>query len=219
MNELSRSQFPPGGWQFHQAHTGWSAPTPKSSTFDQTVILIRQHRLNNGAMCVRHNLSTDIAAIGKELEHYTKLRIGMPLTVAAPPPMLLPGVTGGVVGTVSEIKKLAFGSGILIDWSESNQAAVFAGEAETRASKCVTCPLNDRAKYEEWLKMPLAMMLKARITRIDSMALKTTKEPQLGLCTALFSPTHYLVHEPKELITARMKPGKHDPLDEKCWLR
>jgi len=218
MTDFSRSQFPPGGWQFYQPHTGWAPPTPKSSTFDQTVMLIIKHRQQNPALVVRHSMSLDIATVGKELETYTRMRLGMPLQAVTAPPMLLPGLAGGVVGTVSEIKKLAFGSGILIDWAESSQPPVAQAAADARANVCAACPLNDTAKLEEWLKMPLAIMLKSRINRLDGMGLKVPNPARLGLCKALFSPTPYLVHEPKELITGRMKPGKHDPLDTKCWI-
>ena len=88
--ELSRSQFPNGGWQFTQPQTGWEAPTPKSSTFDQTVVLIRDHRLGNPAIVAKHNLSTDLAAIGKELEAFTRTRLGMPSAEMAASAMPLP---------------------------------------------------------------------------------------------------------------------------------
>jgi|SRR6516164_570380 len=75
---LSRSEFPPQGWMFFQPQTGWSAPTPKASTFDQTVILIQKHRLANPAVTVKHNLATDTESIAKELEAYTRTRLGLP---------------------------------------------------------------------------------------------------------------------------------------------
>ena len=76
--ELSRSEFPNGGWQFTQPQTGWEAPTPKSPTFDQTVVQIRDHRLGNPAIVAKHNLSTDLGSIAKELEAFTRTRLGMP---------------------------------------------------------------------------------------------------------------------------------------------
>lgn len=84
MSELSHSQIPPGGWQFVQPQTGWAAPTPISSTFDQTVVLIRNHRLANGALTAKHNLSTDPAAIAKELDAFTRTRLGIGDIFSAP---------------------------------------------------------------------------------------------------------------------------------------
>lgn len=77
MADLSRSQIPPGGWQFHQPQTKWSAPTPIASTFDQTVILIMQHRLANPAIVASHNLAIDKGAIASELETFTRARLGL----------------------------------------------------------------------------------------------------------------------------------------------
>lgn len=73
MNRLkSTTIFPPGGWQYRQPETGWQAPTPLGSTFTQTVLQIRSHRLSNSGF----NLVTDIDAIGIELEAYTCARLG-----------------------------------------------------------------------------------------------------------------------------------------------
>ena len=84
MSELSRTQTPPGGWQFTQPQTGWAAPTPIASTFDQTVVLIQKHRMANSAIVAKHNLNTEFNAIAKELEAYTRTRLGMPDTFSEP---------------------------------------------------------------------------------------------------------------------------------------
>jgi hypothetical protein len=84
---FDRHSFPSGGWQFFQPQTNWSAPTPISSTFDQTVILIVKHRLQNPAITAQHNLATSIAAVGDELEAYTRQRLGLtPLTASGSSP-------------------------------------------------------------------------------------------------------------------------------------
>lgn len=77
MSELSRSQFPPGGWEFCIPQTGWCAPTPKNSTFDQTVDLIRKHRMANPAITKKHSLPTDFNSVALELEAYTRTRLGL----------------------------------------------------------------------------------------------------------------------------------------------
>lgn len=85
MAELSRSQFPSGGWQFCQSQTDWCAPTPKNSTFDQTCVLIRNHRLANPAIVAKHNLSTDLNSIAAELEAYTRTRLNLGDAFSQPP--------------------------------------------------------------------------------------------------------------------------------------
>jgi hypothetical protein len=91
MADLSRSQTPSGGWIFTQPQTNWSAPTPIASTFDQTVILIIKHRLANPAVTASHNLPTDKAAVGAELETFTRARLGMSPVGSPDPPA--PGTT------------------------------------------------------------------------------------------------------------------------------
>lgn len=82
--ELSRSQFPSGGWQFVQPQTGWSAPTPIASTFDQTVDLIRKHRMANPAIVQKHGLPTDFNSVALELEAFTRTRLGLPDSFSQP---------------------------------------------------------------------------------------------------------------------------------------
>lgn len=91
ITELSESEFPPGGWQFHQAQTGWDAPTPKASTFSQTVDLIIKHRLANPASVAKYNLAVTPEAVSKELKAFTYTRLGISvapsgLPINAPPP-------------------------------------------------------------------------------------------------------------------------------------
>lgn len=219
MNSFSRSQFPPGGWQFHQAVTGWSAPTPISSTFDQTVRLIIAHREKNPAICIRHGLSKDPVVVGNELENFTRLRCGIPAPTPTPPPTSIPGLPVGVVGTVDEIKRLAFGSSLLIDWEESGELPVDQAVAEERAKVCMICPMNSIQKYEEWLKHPLAAMLKHRILRVMAMHLKTHSDAKLGICTGLYCPTNLLVHEASHLVTKKMAQKTSVNVADCCWLK
>lgn len=76
--DFSRHTFPPGGWKFFQPQTGWSAPTPVSSTFEQTAELIIKHRKMNPAATQQHQLSTDYNDVCDELENYTRKRLGLP---------------------------------------------------------------------------------------------------------------------------------------------
>lgn len=72
MEDFSRTRFPPGGWQFYEAATGWKAPRPLSDTFDQTVVQIRKMRSENPGK----GLSLDVGIIGTELEAFTRRRLG-----------------------------------------------------------------------------------------------------------------------------------------------
>lgn len=69
---MNRDQFPPGGFIFYEAATGWHAPTPLSSTFNQTVQLITKMRRDNPG----RRLSTDYESIARDLENFTNHRLG-----------------------------------------------------------------------------------------------------------------------------------------------
>ena len=114
MSALSRSQFPSGGWIFHSPQTGWSAPTPLASTFDQTIILIIKHRLANPAIVAKHSLATDTATVSNELETYTRLRLGIP---SDPPPKTQPPrqLSQVVAGAVAGLRKTTAGAEFLLD--------------------------------------------------------------------------------------------------------
>lgn len=216
---FSRTQFPPGGWQYHQPQTGWSPTTPLSSTFDQTVLKIIEHRLKNPALCIKHRLSTDINVVGNELEKFTKMRLGIPLANPAPPSVLLPGLNTGPIDSIEKIKRMAAGSGVLMDWAESGQGPVDQATAEDRAKTCARCPLNQVDQFEEWLKMPLTLMLQQRIARISAMKLKTQTDAKLGLCNGLFAPCSILVHEPSEIAQKKVSKNPSVNLWDLCWIK
>lgn len=192
---------------------------PMGTTFDQCVHKIIEHREKNPALCIRHNLSRDPAVVGNELESYTRLRCGWPAPQPTPPPVLLPGGALGVVGTVDEIKRLAFGTSLLISWAESSEGPVDVNVAEERAKTCLNCPLNDVRRYEEWLNHPLTGMLKQRISRISAMRLRTASDAKLGVCNALFAPNSILVHEPLELLQKKVAQKDSVKPWDQCWLK
>jgi len=66
-----RNVYPPGGWQFVQAETGWRIPKPLEVNFSQAVELIIAHRKANPSL----PLATDFASVAWELEGRTIARI------------------------------------------------------------------------------------------------------------------------------------------------
>ena len=198
---------------YHQPQIGWSAPTPTSTTFDSTVHLIIKMRRQNPAICVRHRLATDVTSVANELEAYTRMRLGIP--ALAPPALPSPMPSVGSV-PVDDIKKIASGAAILIEWDKSNQPPVHSVLADSRALICAACPKNDVAKLEHWRMVPVAGALQSRTARITDMNLKTPSDAKLGLCDALFVPTEKLVHAPLAIINSRVK--NRELLHNRCWL-
>lgn len=224
---LSRSQFPPGGREFYQPQSKWSAPTPKSSTFDQTVVLIIKHRLANPAMVVRFGLATDAVSVGNELEAYTRARLGMspPVTPGAPglpkmkAPTAVPQLSGAVQQAVAVVKKMASGAALLLEWEESGMPAEPAEVSAARALICSDCPKNDKGKsITEYFTVPAADNIHKRFQRLFSMNLTTPHDPALNVCQACLCPLKLKVHTPMALIQKRLKPEQRAELDPRCWI-
>lgn len=219
MSDFSRSQFPNGGWQFFQPQTNWNAPTPKASTFDQTVNLIIKHRLANPAVLIKHKLSTDPAAVANELETYTRMRLGMPIAPKTLPPVAPPQVPGGVAQAVAAVKKLAAGVAVLMEWEESGLPPEPPDVSEARAAICAGCPKNDKNKsITELFTVPTAEMIQRRFERLRGLKLATTRDAELNVCQACLCPLRLKVHTPKDLIVKRLKPEQRAELDPRCWI-
>lgn len=217
---FSRSTFPPGGWFFHQPQTGWSSPTPTSSTFDQTVLLIIKERQRHPAISAKYRLSTDIPTVQRELERFTKLRLGIQdaqpvVSLSAPPPR----PSQLLISAAEDIKRLARGAALLIEWNNSNLGPVAGEIALSRASRCELCPLNSKSRLGDWLNVPVAAALKTRLGRIMEMNLMSQDGAKLGLCLAIFAPACLLIHAPQPIFDAKMKPEMRQAIDPKCWLQ
>lgn len=220
MIELSRSQIPPGGWQFYQPQTKWSAPTPIASTFDQTVVLIIKHRLANPAITIKHKLATDVVTVGNELESYQRARLGMGPAISpklSPPPSR-PQMSGAVSQAVAVVKKIAQGAAVLMEWDESGLPPVASEVSETRATICATCPQNMKdANLTDIFTVPLANMIKRRFERLQQLNLKTSHDAELSTCKACLCPLRLKVHTPIQLAQ-KISPEARADLDPRCWI-
>jgi hypothetical protein len=220
---FSRSEFPPGGWEFYQPQTRWSAPTPKSSTFDQTVNLIIKHRFANPAVTASHKLATDPGAVGNELENYTRARLGMPAIgqdfPKTLPPAQAPAVSGAVQGLVAAVKQIAAGAALLLEWEESGRPPVDIPISEARAALCDGCPKNsDEKDLARIFTEPAAKLIKRKFERLFSLNLKTTHDEALNVCTACLCPLKLKVHTPVDLILKRLTGEQRSKLDPRCWI-
>lgn len=226
---FSRSQFPPGGWEFYQPQTKWAAPTPKSSTFDQTVVLIIKHRLANPALTVRYGLATDVVTVGNELEAYTRARLGMapalvpgtggPGVPKPKAPTSQPQMSGHVQAAVAVVKKMAAGAALLLEWEESGMPAEPPEVSANRAAVCADCPKNEKGKsLTEYFTVPAADTIHKRFRRLLEMQLTTPHDERLNVCQACLCPLKLKVHTPMELIQKRLKPEQRAELDPRCWI-
>lgn len=220
---FSRSEFPPGGWEFYQPQTRWAAPTPKSSTFDQTVNLIIKHRFANPAITATHGLSTDPASVGNELENYTRARLGRPAMgqdfPKSMPPAPAPAVSGAAQQLVAVVKQVAAGAALLLEWEESGIPPVDRGTAECRAVLCSDCPKNSAEKdLTQIFTVPAASLMKRKFERLFSLNLSTSVDDKLNVCTACLCPLKLKVHTPLDLILKRLTGEQRAKLDPRCWI-
>lgn len=214
---FSRSQFPNGGWQYHQPQTNWDAPTPKSSTFDQTVNLIIKHRLANGAIRVQHNLSVDPGVVGNELEAFTRARLGIqdPSPPKQEPPQPLAQAVAGVVAVVAKVFE---GAVTLLTWEVEGLRPVESKTAHARAQICAECPKNDPSDLTRWFTVPVSETVRKRFERLHELKMETKHDDRLGTCSACLCPLKLKVWEPVKLVLDRLKPAMRDELHPKCWI-
>ena len=224
--ELNRHAFPPGGWVFVQPQTGWRAPTPTSSTFEQTVQLILKHRLGNPAAVQKHKLSTDKTAVEAELENFTRARLHMQAAPPPPPKTQPPSRAAGVVGVVAEAgKRIGVGIGIIRDWFGDDCAAVDPDIAEERAEVCAECPQNRSGNILQRLEGMTAEGIRMTIEAKNTLSLRTPLDEKLHSCMACDCHLGLKVWVPMKHIMAKTRPETFDYLQgvktnsgKNCWM-
>lgn len=206
--EFSRHRFPPGGWQFVQSQTGWRLPTPTSSTFDQSVILIIKHRLANPAVMLKHHLSADPTEVGNELEAFTRTRLRIPAVL--PPEPMLPktqplraGAQSVGAGVVEEARRAIIGIGVLRDWLGDGMKPVATELAESRAARCADCPQNEDANWIQKLEGAAAEGIRNSLEARRQLSLRTSKDAELKACQVCNCHLQLKVWVPEKYILAR----------------
>ena len=181
---------------------------------------IIDNRLKNPAMVIRHKMPVDAASVGKELEVYTRRRLGIPDPQPVNPVnLIMPGLSAAVVGSLDGIKKLAASAALVMGFEKSGQAPAAKELAEERAAVCAVCPMTNRTKMEEWRNLPVAAGLIRNTPRTASLKLSVTSDAKLALCDGMLCPSSYLVHIPGEFIKGRVREEVRNGLDAACWLR
>lgn len=215
MQNLSRTQIPPGGWKFYQPQTGWSIPNPVSVTFNQAVQAIIKHRLANPAVVTKHKLSTDATSVGDELDSYTRARLGIP---AAPLPKQMPRLPllSRVAGDVADIKRAAEGTAVVLDWLSSGGNPVEKDLAEKRASICVNCQFNQEGS---WYTVAPAELIKSTLESRKDLNLKTNYDEGLKSCHVCKCLMRLKVWTPLSFILAKTKSEILAEFPVHCWIK
>lgn len=219
---LSRTKWPPQGWQYHQAATGWRAPA--GLTFDQVVDAIIAHRKQNA----QYNLNTDRKTVAQELDDFTCARLkhnpswchqNVPASFTSPLPRLRHQAGGqNVVGASrSLLKNTKAGIKTWLDWFGDGRP-VEPAIAEKRASICVTCPQMQKADIKTWFQRIAAQEIFAIFNALNDLDLKTQHDEKLHVCKACDCPMKAKVWVPLSFIKKHMEPTAVAKLDARCWI-
>lgn len=204
--------------------------------FKASVDAIVKHRLANKAITIKHQLSTDQAAVANELKKYTRLRLGIPNP--APAPDGSPGFfrrsnsrnrVGAAVAvikstteeTVSHIKRAAQGTGVILDWIQAGGDPEPQELAEQRAATCVACPRNVQGA---WYTEAPAELLKAAIEdwqrlkgrKFEFQTVQGDRLKSCDVCKCLmrlkvFTPMTHILQRTSADIMAEFPPN--------CWIK
>ncbi len=222
----TRRTFPPGGYLFFEARTGWNAPG--GSDFDGVVAAIIAHRKANPRF--EKEWATDQIDVENELDQYTCARLNNNehYCDGGPPASFLKGllprrqsisqrfarahVAGGV-------EKIAGGTGLLLDWLGSGGKPVAKELAEARASVCVTCPKNQEGGLSRFFTVPASEMIRKQLAIKNDMKLETSHDAKLGVCGVCYCPLKLKVHTPIEYIKAHSKPEWVAEFPDFCWIK
>lgn len=232
MSLLQRRVFPPGGFQYTQAQTGWTAPP--GATFDEVVVAIIRHRQANP----RFGLPTDPEMVANELDMFTCLRLNNDPNYCSPmgeppkPSGLSPQTSptwraragqkaAAVAGRVAAgVGKVRVGVRVLLDWLGSGGKPVAPALAEARAAVCAKCPHNKQGGLETWFTAPIAEIIRQQLAVKNDMQLTTSQDAVLWTCDVCICKMDLKVWCPLSFIKENpLPPESVAQLPDFCWLK
>lgn len=203
---------------FRQPQTNWTNPYAMVG-FDASVTAIRKHREANPAITAKHKLATDPAAIGDELEAFTRSRLGIPQIQPASfrQSSHLPA---RVVAAAAHVKRAAQGTAVVLDWIQAGGDPVAQELAEKRAEICVACPKNVPGA---WYTEAPAELLKSAIQgwqalKHNPFEFKTRQGDKVKSCDVCKCLMRLKVFTPLEHIIAKTKPDIMAEFPANCWI-
>jgi hypothetical protein len=214
-NDFNRHTFPPQGWMFRQAQTGWTNPYALVG-FQASVNAIRQHRIANPAITAKHALATDPEAIGTELENFTRARLGIPAvapTFFSPASSRLPV---RVLAVAAHIKRAAQGTSVVLDWLTSGGKPVAQELADSRAKICTGCPKNEPG---DWYTTAPAQLIRSTLSARSDLKLATPFDDKLQSCVVCRCLLPLKIWCPLDHILKGTKPEVMEEFPSICWIK
>jgi hypothetical protein len=219
MRLKSRNEFPPNGWQYYQAETGWSSDPYMG--FSDVVKQIIAHRQANP----RFNLATDAPTVENALEQYTVSRLlsinggrDYLLDDGGAPPPSFPSrrpLRERVADAAGSARRIVIGIATLKDWLGDGLKPVEHTEAERRASLCVRCPNNLPGSH---LVDAAAETFRRLVAAKNDMKLVTAHDEKLETCAACSCRLTLKVWAPMAHILKHTDAEVRAKLWSECWI-
>lgn len=223
----NRNQMLPHGFLYNEPAFGMAKPFGGPSTsFKVLVDAVWQARKANKYLSEKHNLSTDRAGVEHDVEQQNIARCvahGWTEFIESEAPAYVPyqggdlkkNLFGNVVGGT---KRVAAGIGVLLDWLGSGGKPVDQATAEHRANVCATCPKNDGGDWKAYFTGKVADKIKTQLEIKNDLALRTSQDAKLTVCSACDCPLPLKVHTPIAHVLAHTTDDVKKRLDPRCWV-
>lgn len=196
--------------------------------FDSSVKAIIKHRIDNKAISIKHNLSTDYGAVARELKEFNRFRLGIPNEPPAPEgaPGFFQGsrnsqdgeAAAAEVSVFRKIVRTGTGASTLADWLGDGGIPVAPELAESRAAICVKCPKHKAGDFLSLFTGPVANLIRRQLDERREMKLSTSHDDTLSFCDACGCPLKLKVHVPLSYIKKHIQQPEFSQLDPNCWI-
>lgn len=228
----SRNSFPPGGFQWVEAQTGWQ---PQSwMSFEQAVQALIAHRKANAWIVKQNNLPTEYNAVANQVDEYNAARcLAHPgwehfVGSAEPPKTWSPSafqIRQRVSAAGGAIRRTAAGVALVQQWLGQGLRPVENALAEKRGGRCVTCPENGDPNWLEKITGSVAAEIKHLIEIRHDLKLETIHDKNLHTCKPCQCYLKLKIHTPLEHILNEMPADVKVELSkvktstgDKCWV-
>lgn len=127
-------------------------------------------------------------------------------------------ITKAIVNTITSLRRTAIGAQVIGEWLGDGAEPVPQVQAESRASICVTCPMNIWPSWWEQHSNKIALWIRNALEYKKSIGLRVTCENALHLCRVCKCALPLKVHVPIEHIKSHTSAEEFSKLPSFCWI-